>query len=346
MKSIFELRIQDKTFSLNKAVKEMAPRFSRVIQDSLSNLAVHLDINNLDHVVKGLIRFSFLIELVKDDVTSTKYELRWSPRLAEDPRFSTFDECSVIFVHLLSELSRTVSAEKVAIINTFRTTSILPFELPVDYITSTELRIHTASNINWFWGPEFNNTIALRTFIANPTLNPEYDVFKTMLVDKVRVKTYLTDRALTGVNKTNREKRWETHPQSVQFALKRDCYEVEKVLVLQICKFIGAPVDLAKNLIESGLLVEGFDHSRCPITGDLLIYEEFKAEILNTTHGRSKFQVGHLNPLKASNDDPNFGHSARNISWISENGNRIQGSLTLVETNELLSRIKVNRPEL
>lgn len=325
----------------------MAPKFSQDIRTSLSNLATHLDIKTLDYVVKGLMRYSFLIELVKDDVSSTKYELRWSVRLSGDPRFGTFDECSNIFVALLSELSRTIDPPKVTILKNFMATSILPYELPVDYIAVPEgVRIHTLENIGWFWGEEFINTIALRTFINDPRKNSEYEVFRRILVDKIKVKTYLTDRALTGVNKTNREKRWETHPQSVQFALKRDCYEVEMLLVLQICKFVGAPADLVNNLIAVDLLQQGFDHSRCPITGDLLIYDEFKAEILNTTHGRSKFQVGHLNPLKANNDDPNFGHSARNISWISEDGNRIQGSLTLEQINALLGRIKRNRTDL
>ena len=39
-------------------------------------------------------------------------------------------------------------------------------------------------------------------------------------------------------------------------------------------------------------------------------------------------------------------HTADNISWISENGNRIQGSLSIDEVDALLRRIYHNRPEL
>jgi hypothetical protein len=43
-----------------------------------------------DHVGRYLVRFSFLIELVNESITSTKYDYRWSRRLAEDdPRRAT-----------------------------------------------------------------------------------------------------------------------------------------------------------------------------------------------------------------------------------------------------------------
>lgn len=64
---------------------------------------------------------------------------------------------------------------------------------------------------------------------------------------------------------------------------------------------------------------------------------------MNPTHGNSNFQVGHLNPLKL--DDPNsliFGHTPENISWISKDGNRIQGDMSLKETRNLLIRITRN----
>ena len=67
---------------------------------------------------------------------------------------------------------------------------------------------------------------------------------------------------------------------------------------------------------------DSFSFVKCPITGDNIQYSEFANDALHPTHGRSAFQVGHLNPLKSSDTDGFYGHTADNISWISENGNR------------------------
>jgi hypothetical protein len=75
-------------------------------------------------------------------------------------------------------------------------------------------------------------------------------------------------------------------------------------------------------------------------------FSAFRAELQNPTHGKSNFQVGHLNPLKL--DDPTggaSGHTADNISWVSANGNRIQGSLSLSEVRDLLRKIAANYAE-
>jgi len=43
-----------------------------------------------------------------------------------------------------------------------------------------------------------------------------------------------------------------------------------------------------------------------------------------------------------SKDVPSLGHTGNNVSWISQDGNRIQGHLSLEETRALLSRIGEN----
>ncbi len=48
-----------------------------------------------------------------------------------------------------------------------------------------------------------------------------------------------------------------------------------------------------------------------------MYFNELKQELENPTHGESKFQVGHMNPLKANTLDIFSGHTAENISWIS-----------------------------
>jgi len=160
--------------------------------------------------------------------------------------------------------------------------------------------------------------------------------------NKIQVKTYLTDRVLTGGYKTNREKRWETHPASVHFALRRDCFDTEYRLIQQLCHFNGFPPRIKDELRNRNLIETSAEPFRCPITLEPLSFEKFEEEILNPVAGKSSFQVGHLNPLKAVNDDAHSGHTAENISWVSANGNRIQGSLSLGETRAMIERIATN----
>lgn len=86
---------------------------------------------------------------------------------------------------------------------------------------------------------------------------------------------------------------------------------------------------------------------RCPVTLEPLSFLLFRTALLNPQHGKSDFQVGHLNPLKL--DQPgndSAGHSADNVSWISADGNRIQGSLSLHNVQELLRKIATNYEQL
>jgi hypothetical protein len=170
---------------------------------------------------------------------------------------------------------------------------------------------------------------------------------------KIVVKSHLTDRVLTGGHKTNREKRWETHPGSVHFALRRDCLEIELALISQLCYFADFPPDLQQHLEEMGLLslkqlqesglIFGSERlSRCPITLEPLSFVEFREELLSPRHGKAAYQVGHIHPLKAASDNPYMGHTGKNISWISAQGNRIQGEYSVSETRELIIRISKN----
>lgn len=294
---------------------------------------------------KSIIRNSFLIELVNDDVTSTKVETHWSTRLSGDVRYSSFDNCVAIFNMLLKKIA-SLSEENFSVLKIFFSNTVIPYEIPVDYINRSASPIHTAQNIDLFLTDEIKKCITIRSFLRDSSKNPEHQVFKKILEDKIKVKTYLTDRAQTGDYKTNREKRWEAHPNSVQYALRRDCMKIETKLLLQIATFEGCNPTLVTNLQSEALLSASFSYCKCPITGDNIQYTDFKNDALNPTHGKSKFQVGHLNPLKASATGGANGHTADNISWISEDGNRIQGSLSIDEVNTLLRRIFINRPEL
>lgn len=145
------------------------------------------------------------------------------------------------------------------------------------------------------------------------------------LVTKVQTKAYLTDRRQTGDYQTNRELRWETHPQSPQFGPKRDCQFVEGKILAQVFEFSNAPTveDTTDRQVISTFLGRPLDRGsfRCPISGLPIEYEQFIVSVSSPTHGRSEYQVGHLVPLSG---DPG-GHRAENTSWITELGNRVQG---------------------
>ena len=88
--------------------------------------------------------------------------------------------------------------------------------------------------------------------------------------------------------------------------------------------------------------MERVDTFHCPVTLNALSYAEFREALTNPDWGRSDFQVGHLNPLKAGIGVAGTGHCADNIAWISSDGNRIQGHLSLDETRQLIVQIAQN----
>lgn len=212
--------------------------------------------------------------------------------------------------------------------------------------------MHTAQNIIFFWGQIPQTTVALRAYLLNPRQNSLTKFFKAAY-GKIIVKSCLTDRVLTGEHKTNREKRWETHPRSVHFSFRRDSLEIEVALINQLCYFDGFPIELRKKLeqenlisfqkLQDPILAKSSNQiSRCPITLEPLSFKDFKSETLEPQHGKASYQVGHMHPLKSSTDNPNTGHTAKNISWISSQGNRIQGEYSVEETQKLVFRIIEN----
>jgi hypothetical protein len=116
---------------------------------------------------------------------------------------------------------------------------------------------------------------------------------------------------------------------------------------MQLCAFEGFPPASREVLQAQGVLPDRLEVFRCPVTQEPLSFPLFREALLNPQHGKSEFQVGHLNPLKL--DEPGndvAGHTADNISWISEDGNRIQGPLSLTNVKQLLRRIAANYDQL
>ena len=304
-------------------------------------------------LVEAVIRSAFLIELVKlPTIDSTKFRYRWASQLVGDPRWATVDECLSIARHLFASVVnwRQQDESNEDVLRASFDSSLLPYEAPIDYLLRSPQpvkRIHVESNVDWFAGEETLNTLRLRSFLRDPSTSPDAAFFATVY-DKLKTKTYLTDRVLTGPFKTNREKRWEAHPDSVHFALRRSCLEIELTLISQILRFKNFPTEQAESIKARGLFPADQSTALCPITGEPLEYNAFRTEIMSPEHGLSTFQVGHLNPLKfEALADSHSGHVAGNIAWISDEGNRIQGSTAgILETRQFVRKIVKNYDDL
>ena len=300
----------------------------------------------VETIHRRLTRAAFLIEPVNDAVTSTKYDVRWSERIKHpDPRGISFDECLEIHRSLVKQITAWLAdgsfKDELRLLLEWGKS---PHELPADYESKTAIPIHTAANLRLHRDPKHLRLLGIRRALLDPKLNPDSQLFEAIF-DKARVKSYLTDRAQTGGYQTNREKRWEAHPQSPQFALRRDCFEVELELIDQMFRFKSFPPGIIRYMRNAGLVGDLGKTARCPVTLDPMDFELLAQEVADPTHGKSFYQVGHMNPLKAG-ESAEFRHRRENISWITADGNRIQGHLTLRETRLLLLRISANYDEL
>lgn len=345
---LIENEVNVKRFNMNSLSSKINIKITedeyQILSSNLNDLKELLnEPRTFEYIHQCIIRNSFLIELVNKEVSSTKFEVRWTDKLSNDPRFASFDDCMYIYSKLINNILE-FNKEYIDLLADFTTNSIVSYELPVDYIdnNTSNKQIHHHENIYWIETTFVEEILLLRKLLLDKNFNDEHDLFSKVMKNKIKVKTYLTDRVLTGDYKTNREKRWETHPSSVHFAFRKECWKIEQTLLLQICRFENVPTKLTNYLVESSLLDKDFSKFTCPITGDTIDFLDFKFTILNGLHGKSKYQVGHMNPLKSvTNRD--FGHTARNISWITEDGNRLQGNLSLEEVDELILRIIKNK---
>lgn len=349
MKNIFDAAIGAETFRGKPLLKKLLNVLDqhRILQTAYHALTATWPQQTTGaEMFLGIVRWSFLIELVKTPkIETTKFEVRWADRLGKgDPRYATYNECLEMCAVLATEVAEAAKdPARRTLLEAFDRRNLIAYELPVDYRKRVKSgRLHVASNVEWLWGGLPNKTVLLRDHLLSNEAGTHLQTFKVAYKDKIVIKTYLTDRVQTGLHKTNREKRWETHPASVHFALRRDCLEIEYQLMQQLCHFAEFPGKIREQLKARDLIEALAVPFRCPITVEPLSFVEFEAEIHNPVAGKSSFQIGHLNPLKALNDNPRSGHTARNISWVSANGNRIQGALSLDATRAMIKRIAAN----
>ncbi|MEQ8207539.1 MAG: hypothetical protein RIA65_15305 [Woeseia sp.] len=177
--------------------------------------------------------------------------------------------------------------------------------------------------------------------ILNDVDSEEQESLREIIRKKLEVKVYKTDRALTGKDKTNRAKRWEVLCGDFQHSTLPQCWSVESELTRALLNFQDFPTNIRQRFVEESLIGETEPVTRCPVTLAPLNYRAFAAAMLEVTHGRSDYQVGHLTPLKRGGR-----HIGNNVCWQSADGNRIQGDLSIDETVLMLKGIEGRREEL
>lgn len=310
-----------------------------------------------DRVMKSLlssaIRTSFLIELTDIRVGSTKMKTRWLPGLilmpqpgsfapiqgsfepGNDPRSSSFETCLLVFRRFLSLCYQHLSNndESLQDLGRFLANTRVPYEFPISYIDATLEPIHGPDNVSWVFNADAKWLACARPLLKAAT-GDDGRAIKKICDAKLKVKVFLTDRALTGKDKTNRAKRWEILSGDFQHATLPECWSVERKLTEQLVEFLGFPAAIRQRFIDEDLLPAAEARSKCPVTLSELEFGPFAAAVLSAQHGRSDYQIGHMEPLKTGGR-----HAGANVSWQSADGNRIQGDLTLQATRTLIRGI-------
>jgi hypothetical protein len=331
---------------LEEAVSRTARAFAR-----------HRDFHK--QLVSRALRFAFLIELTNLDVGSTKMKTRWLPGLilkeqpgsyepkptefqpGTDPRAATFEECVAVFCKILNGAADAASSEYCATIQRLTEYTHVAYEFPVTYLDPSREECHAASNtmlilpgsIHWErikWLTAVREILYMTKGAIGTGL--------TKIMAKIEVKVYKTDRSLTGKDKTNRAKRWEVLWGDFQHAAIQDCWSVEQALTEGLIWMTDFPTEIRERLFAISAITEQTSFTRCPVTAEPLSFLALCDAVLNPLHGRAEYQIGHKTPLKAQGK-----HVGGNICWQSADGNRIQGSLTIEKTDELLVRIFRNR---
>ena len=306
------------------------------------------------------IRFSFLIELTNLTVGSTKMKTRWLPgrilmaqagsfepiqgvfKPGNDPRSASFEECAAVFVQSAHELCDRIEFSTLLFADLFQLNRLrrVPYEFPLGYADAASDPLHRASNVEWIFNDDIRWLIRARQ-ILNEAPSDSALAIKKICKAKLEVKVFKTDRALTGKDKTNRAKRWEVLAGDFQHATLAMCWSAERKLTHDLACFESFPKALRERFIKEALVCGDAATTRCPVTLEVLNFENLASAVLDPTHGVSPHQIGHLHPLKRQGN-----HDGENVCWQSANGNRIQGDLSIEETNSLLDQIAQRRAAL
>lgn len=296
-----------------------------------------------DSLLQSAIRFAFIIELTNLKITSTKMKTRWVPGLitkvepgsfaniqgtfspGNDPRAATFNDCFSIFVHVLETLAMPVAANHVASAVKLACGNhrSIAYEFVFTYKDASVSPVHTLANVRLVSLEDLNWLIKARPLLS--------DILPSHSLEKIKVKSFLTDRSQTGADQTNRAKRWEILSNDFQHATVEQCWSVQRKLFETLPGFEHFPPQHTTLLVDDALIPAAPPPARCPITLEHLNYNNFQAA---SEHGQSGYQVGHLVPLKSGGR-----HIGTNVSWVTDNGNRIQGDYDINTIRALLRGI-------
>lgn len=317
------------------------------LSQNLNLLKENMSSQGFKYTLECLGRFAFCIELTNLNITSTKMKTRWveghitktRPGTfenyegifipGEDERSASFDECYSIFCTCTSLLANSEQHQALMELFSDQKKRGTPYEAAFTYKNSQISPVHLVNNIRLVDTADAEWLASSRPIIQ-PVLKKDADGNKTKTVEKIATKCYKTDRSQTGEVQTNRAKRWECLAADFQHATIEECWSVERKLLNDLAHFQGFPEISRQQLISSGLFNDQ-GVTLCPIIFKPMVFQDLLG---GGGHGESKFQVGHMMPLKAGGR-----HAGDNIEWISSDGNRIQGSLNIQETRQMLRGI-------
>lgn len=233
-------------------------------------------------------------------------------------------------------MDQPISGDDISRALSYSTGRLGAYEIPTTY--REELNdggCHRHTNIAWMkpLHIDYDLRAALESHLRQATV-PNKAVANAL--DKIQVKAYCTDKHTIPPHFSNRDVRWATWPDSMQYASHFECAMVEMELMVQLYEFVGAPrldpTTLTSIERTRGRPVEP-ETRCCFVTGDDLAYTEYVQAATNPRGGRSAYHVGHVLPLTRGGK-----HCWENIAWMSEDGNRIQGNDTLEEIELKLVR--------
>ncbi|MFC2057611.1 hypothetical protein ACFLR6_01595 [Campylobacterota bacterium] len=317
------------------------------LSSNLNELKSIMTEQGFKYTLECLGRFSFCIELTNLSITSTKMKTRWvSGRIIKtlpnsysnyegtfapgvDKRSNTFDACHEIFSKCVILLKNSVQHRLIMEKLACQANRGTAYEMVFTYINPELELVHQENNIRLVHLHDIDWLVKARPIIQ-PTIRFDLNRKRTKINEKIATKCYKTDRSQTGEVQTNRAKRWECLVEDFQHATIEQCWSVERKLLADLSNFEGFPED-TKQLLRSAMLMGDDVPTLCPITFEPMVYVDLLG---GGGHGESEFQIGHMYPLKAGGV-----HQGDNVEWISNNGNRIQGSLSVPETRELLKGI-------
>ncbi|OFS93304.1 hypothetical protein HMPREF3113_11285 [Stenotrophomonas sp. HMSC10F06] len=337
-------------FSLDPAYQSLMIGVADYPSDPLGVLMADLarqvhDARLFRWMIFDAMRFAFLIELTNIRVSSTKTKTRWMPvptspntstsfgstppfDQAHDPRASSYAECYEMFEGVLVLLLNDLEFRATALTLAGRNGE---WTYPLTYQVEDAAHIHTGSNIRRADLTDLNWLLKVEGILMQAPSFGVAPVLDMDTVKKIRTKAYRTDRAQTGTTQTNRAKRWEASYRDYQYANVESCWSVERALLQSLADFSGFPSQARALLVAQGLAPATWTMQRCPVTLQVHAFADFTAQM---SIGRSDFHVGHLHPLKAGGR-----HVGSNVAWLSRDGNRIQGDLSLGDAHSLIRTI-------